>query len=158
MTREDILTEIRELFREDIIGVLDKSPKRVYIEIKPESIKKIARYVFKELEARFNIASGTDLRHKIEILYHFTVEDINLVISLRVKLDKRNPEINSIVSVCEAANWIEREMHELLGINFVGHPDLRRLLLPDEWPKGNYPLRSDYKEWDKNAIRDRGVD
>ena len=48
-------------------------------------------------------------------------------------------------------------MHEILGINFKGHPDLKRLLLPDDWPDGVYPLRRDYKEWDKNAIRDRGV-
>ena len=46
---------------------------------------------------------------------------------------------------------------KLLGINFKGHPDLRKLLLPDNWPEGVYPLRCDYKEWDKEAIRDRGV-
>ena len=94
----------------------------------------------------------------MEILYHFTLEDINLLISLRVKLDKsRKLEIDSLVPVLEGANWIEREMHELLGINFKGHPDLRRLLLSDDWPQGVYPLRCDYKEWDKKAIRDRGV-
>ena len=53
--------------------------------------------------------------------------------------------------------WIEREIHEILGINFKGHPDMRKLLLPEGWPEGVYPLRRDYKEWDKKAIRDRGV-
>jgi NADH:ubiquinone oxidoreductase subunit C len=93
----------------------------------------------------------------MEILYHFLIEDINLMISLRVKLQKPKLEIDSLVPVFEGANWIEREMHEILGINFKGHPDLKRLLLPDDWPDGVYPLRRDYKEWDKNAIRDRGV-
>jgi NADH:ubiquinone oxidoreductase subunit C len=98
-----------------------------------------------------------DTRRHIEILYHFILEDINLLISLRVKLPRDKAEIDSLVSVFEAANWIEREMHELLGINFKGHPDMRKLLLPDDWPEGTYPLRADYEEWDKKAIRDRGV-
>ncbi len=93
----------------------------------------------------------------MEILYHFTIEEINLLVSLRVKLSKANPEVDSLTPSFEAANWIEREMHEILGINFKGHPDMRKLLLPDDWPQGVYPLRTDYKEWDKKAIRDRGV-
>ena len=68
-----------------------------------------------------------------------------------------NPEIDSLAPLFEAANWVEREIHELLGINFRGHPDMRRLLLSDDWPQGVYPLRQDYQEWDPKAIRDRGV-
>ena len=48
-------------------------------------------------------------------------------------------------------------LYVVIGIDFPGHPDLRRLLLAREWPKGVYPLRRDYEEWDRNAIRDRGV-
>jgi len=157
MTREEILKDIKERFKDDIIEVLDKSKTRLYIEIKPKSIRRVAGYIFRDLGARFNIASGLDARFFMEILYHFTIEDINLVISLRVKLDKAKPEIESLAPLFEAANWIEREMHEMLGINFIEHPDLRKLLLPEGWPKGVYPLRRDYKEWDKGAIRDRGV-
>jgi Ni,Fe-hydrogenase III component G len=157
MTRAEILKDIREKFKEDIIDLFDKTSKRVYIEIKPESIKEVAKYIFKDLGARFNIASGVDAREHMEILYHFIFEEINLLISLRVKLDKSKLEIASLAPVFEAANWIEREIHEMLGINFKGHPDLRRLLLPEDWPNGVYPLRRDYKEWDKTAIRDRGV-
>jgi len=157
MTREEVLKNIEERFKKDIVELFDKSPKRVYIEIKPEALVKVARHIFKDLGARFNIASGVDARHHMEILYHFTIEDINLVISLRVKLDKAKLEVDSLAPVFEAANWIEREIHEILGINFKGHPDLRKLLLPETWPEGVYPLRRDYKEWDKKAIRDRGV-
>jgi len=157
MTREDVLKDLKTRFTDDIIDIFDKSAKRVYIEIKPQSITKVAKYIFKDLGARFNIASGVDARHHMEILYHFTIEDINLLISLRVKLQKSKLEVDSLAHIFEGANWIEREIHELLGINFKGHPDLRRLLLSDEWPEGVYPLRKDYKEWDKKAIRDRGV-
>jgi Ni,Fe-hydrogenase III component G len=157
MTREEIIKDLKQRFKADIVDFFDKSPKRVYIEIKPESLVKCASYIFKELKARFNIASGVDSRIAIEILYHFSLEYINLLVSLRVKLNRENPEIDSLTPVFKGANWIEREIHEILGVNFKGHPDLRRLLLPDEWPKGVYPLRCDYSEWDKNAIRDRGV-
>ena len=157
MNREEVLKKIREKFREDIVDFFDKSAKRVYIEIRPEAITKLASYIFKDLGARFNTASGVDARPHMEILYHFTIEALNLLITLRVKLEKSKPEINSLVPIMEGANWIEREIHEMLGIRFLGHPDLRRLLLSDDWPEGVYPLRCDYKEWDKKAIRDRGV-
>ncbi len=157
MTREEVLKDIRARFKQDIVDFFDKSAKRVYIEIKPEALTKVAGYIFQDLRARFNTASGIDARRHFEILYHFTFEDINLLVSLKVKLDKSRPEINSLVPLMEGANWIEREIHELLGIDFLGHPDLRRLLLSDDWPGGVYPLRCDYQEWDKGAIRDRGV-
>ena len=157
MTREEVLGDLRKKFKDDIVEILDERSKKVYIEIKQESLVKVASYIFKDLKARFNTASGVDMRNHMEILYHFLIEDINLLISLRVKLQKSKLEIDSLAPVFEGANWIEREMHEILGINFKGHPDLKRLLLPDDWPDGVYPLRRDYKEWDKNVIRDRGV-
>ncbi|MFH1836876.1 MAG: NADH-quinone oxidoreductase subunit C [Candidatus Omnitrophota bacterium] len=157
MSREEVLKNLQERFKDDIIKVFEKTSKRVYIEIRPGSLVKIVTHVFKDLGARFNIASGVDCRQHMEILYHFTFEDINLIISFRVKLELSDLEIDSLVPIFKAANWIEREINEMLGINFKGHPDLRRLLLPDDWPKGKYPLRADYEEWDKDAIRDRGV-
>ena len=157
MNREELLQILRERFSDAITGVYEKSEKRVYIQIKANAIVRIAEYLFKEIGARFNIASGVDGRNQMEILYHFTVEDIDLVISLRVTLPKTKLEIASLTSVFTAAHWIEREIHELLGVNFVGHPQLTRLLLPEDWPEGVYPLRKDYEEWDPNAVRDRGV-
>jgi Ni,Fe-hydrogenase III component G len=157
MTRDDVLAGIKEKFQSNIIDFFDKSPKRVYIEIQPDSLVAVATHIFKDLEARFHIASGVDVRSHLEILYHFSIESLNLLISLRVKLDKNDPRISSLAPVFKGANWIEREIHELLGIDFIGHPNLKRLLLAKEWPEGVYPLRTDYQEWDKNAIRDRGV-
>lgn len=157
MKRNDVLKDISKRFKEDIIDIFDKSSTRVYIEIKPSSLVRISEHIFKNLKARFSIASGIDARSHMEILYHFTFDDLNLVISLRVKLDKSKLEIDSLTPSLEAANWIEREISEMLGIKFKGHPDMRRLLLPDDWPEGVYPLRRDYKEWDKKAIRDRGL-
>ena len=157
MTREELVKEVKERFKQDIIEFSDRSPDRIYVEINPQAIVPVATYIFKDLKARFNIASGVDVRTHLEIIYHFTIEYLSLILSLRVKLDKTNPGIDSLAPVFKGANWIEREMWELLGIEFKGHPDLRRLLLSDEWPQGVYPLKQDYQEWDSNAIRDRGV-
>jgi len=157
MTREEILNTIKKKFSNDIVEFYEKSPKRVYIEIKPDSLLKIATYIFRDLEARFNTASGVDTRKHIEILYHFSIDYLNVLISLRVKIDREKPSIDSLANIIKGANWIEREMNELLGIEFRGHPELKRLLLADEWPEGVYPLRADYREWDEGAIRTRGV-
>jgi len=157
MNREELLHSIQEKFKGSIEDFLDKSQKRVYFEVDPKKIQEVTKYFFIDLDARFNIASGVHTRSGFEILYHFTIERLQLLISIRVKLDKDSPKIDSIASIIKGADWIEREMHELLGIDFTGHPNLERLLLPDDWPKGVYPLRTDYQEWDKNAIRDRGV-
>jgi Ni,Fe-hydrogenase III component G len=157
MNRQELLQTLRERFADAITGVYEKSAKRVYIQIKADSIVRMSEFLFKEIGARFNIASGVDGRNQMEILYHFTVEDIDLVISLRVTLPKTKLEIDSLTSVFTAAHWIEREIHELLGVNFVGHPQLTRLLLSEDWPEGVYPLRKDYQEWDPKAVRDRGV-
>jgi Ni,Fe-hydrogenase III component G len=157
MTREEVLQDLRDRFDEDIIDIYDKSPRRVYMEIKPRAIRWVGNHIFRELGARFNIASASDKPKHTEILYHFILENINLMINVRVKLDKENPKIRSLAPDIEAFNWIEREMSELLGIEFIGHPDPRRLLLADNWPEGVYPLKLDYDEWDDSAIRTRGV-
>jgi NADH-quinone oxidoreductase subunit C len=157
MTKAEILNDIKIRFKDDVTSVFEKSPQRVYFDIQAGALEKVSRHVFKELKARFNIASGVDAREHMEILYHFSFDEKDLIVSFRVRLDKSHLEIQSLAPLFEGANWIEREIHEILGINFIGHPDLRRLLLPDEWPEGVYPLRRDYQEWDKDAIRDRGV-
>ena len=157
LNRDEVLEGFKSGFKDDILDVFLKSPKRVYVEIKPSSIRRLTEHFIRTLGARFNIASGLDARDHMEILYHFTIEDANCIFSLRVKLPKNKLEIDSITPIFEGANWIEREITELLGIRFKGHPDMRKLLLPDEWPEGVYPLRRDYREWDKGAIRDRGV-
>jgi len=157
MTREEVIADLQSRFGDDIVELVDKSHNRVYMEINPRAITWVGTYIFRDLHARFNIASATDMPHHMEILYHFTIEDIDLMVNVRVKLPKDAPKIHSLASAIWALDWIEREMHELLGIEFIGHPDPRRLLLPDSWPEGVYPLRQDYREWDKTAVRDRGV-
>ncbi|MBX3175810.1 MAG: NADH-quinone oxidoreductase subunit C [Candidatus Hydrogenedentes bacterium] len=157
MNRESILNTLRARAGEDWVALEDKAPARAYAEIRAAALPRLARWLVSEAGARFNIASGVDGRDALEVLYHFTVEDIDLVLTLRVRVPKSDPVLPSLAEAMPAANWIEREISEMLGITFTGHPGMKRLLLPDDWPADSYPLRQDYAEWDAGAIRNRGV-
>ena len=122
-----------------------------------DDAKEVVRYLFKDMGARMSIASGVDTRPGIEILYHMAFDKDNMIVTVKVLVAKPDLKMPTFTDFMPAAAWIEREIHELLGINFLGHPNLERLLLPEEWPEGVYPLRRDYEEWDKTAVRDRGV-
>jgi NADH:ubiquinone oxidoreductase subunit C len=120
------------------------SERRVYADLDAASVREASRIMYEDIEARFQIASGVDTPEGIEILYHWALDGADAVVTLRTRVDRDAPEIDSITPVCVAAEWIEREMWELLGIKFRDHPDLRHLLLDDDWPQGQYPLRRDY--------------
>jgi Ni,Fe-hydrogenase III component G len=143
MKRREIIENIKVRSGKDMLDFIDRSERRVYFTIKKEILPKIARYLFDDVKARFSIASGVDTRKAIEILYHFSVDEIGLMVSLRVVLEKPNLEVDSLTPIMKCAEWIEREIHELLGVDFKGHPNLKHLLLKDDWPEGNYPLRRD---------------
>lgn len=79
---------------------------------------------------------------RFQLSYHILSHKLLERIRLRVMLDEQEPTIDSITSIWPGANFYEREVFDLFGIHFGGHPDLRRILLPEDW-KG-YPLRKDY--------------
>ena len=141
--REAIIENIKVRSGKDLVEFTDKSKNRVYFTINKKILPQIARYLFNEEKARFSTASGVDTRKAVEILYHFSVDDIGLYISLRVILEKPNLEVDSLLGLFKCAEWIEMEIHEMLGVNFKGHENLKHLLLKDDWPEGNYPLRRD---------------
>lgn len=139
-----IKDQIREKLTPKIIDWYEHSPRRVYILIKPQDLKEVAKYLFRDLGFRFSIASGIDTPGGIEILYHFSFDETGMLLSVRVLIeDKKNPQIDSLATLFPAAEWIEREIWEMLGVKFIGHPNLKHLLLIDDWPQGKYPLRHD---------------
>ncbi|HPM43679.1 MAG TPA: NADH-quinone oxidoreductase subunit C [Candidatus Omnitrophota bacterium] len=145
MNIDELLSKIQGKFGQDILNLYKKNDKRAYIDIYPKDIVAMTRYLFKDLGLRFNIASAVDDFDGLEVLYHFSLDRAGVVVSVRVILkDKLNPSIDTITKVTRSAWWIEREMHELFGINFNDNEDLRPLLLSDDWPKGVYPMRKDF--------------
>ena len=145
MKIDEIIKSINSRFGDKILNINKKSEKRAYIDIYPKDITEMVRYIFKEHSFRFNTATGVDDFDAIEILYHFSHDPSNITISIRASIkDKQDPHIDTITAITRSAWWIERELHELFGIEFNGNSDLRPLLLPDDWPKGVYPLRKDF--------------
>jgi NADH:ubiquinone oxidoreductase subunit C len=75
-------------------------------------------------------------------VYHLSsLEDYSTVVNVRTYISRENPEISSVSSVFKVAELYEREVFDLLGIKFVGHPNLKRLLLPEDVPEDYHPLR-----------------
>ncbi|PIP12707.1 MAG: hypothetical protein COT45_01650 [bacterium (Candidatus Stahlbacteria) CG08_land_8_20_14_0_20_40_26] len=140
---EDI---VKEKLGNRVLNWEKKNERRYYIEIQKENLQESVGILFRDLGLRFSIASGVDIIDNFEILYHFSSDHEDKFFSLRVKINKENPEVPSISGIITAAKWIEREIWELLGINFVGHPGLKRLLLAEDWPEGVCPLRKDYNK------------
>jgi NADH-quinone oxidoreductase subunit C len=145
MTREEIAATIKGKFGGKIKRFHDKSAKRIYIDVDRKDLADLARLVFKEMGARFNIATAADHPKDIEIMYHFDFDEAGLIVTIRTYAPKDDCEIESLLPLMKGAEWIEREIHELFGVEFKNHPDMKPLLLPDDWPKDKYPLRKDYK-------------
>ena len=134
--------KIKERLGTKIKAWQEHSARRIYFTIDKLDIVETVRFLFRDLGMRFSIASGSDTPEALEILYHFSNDASGEIYSVRVFIeDKLNPEVDSIAPLFPGAEWIEREMWEMLGINFKGHPNLKRLLLADDWPDGVYPLR-----------------
>ncbi len=79
---------------------------------------------------------------RFEVVYHLHSIERKQRLRLKCRLGGENPEIDSVTPVWRGANWYEREVFDLFGIRFKGHPDLRRILLPEDWE--GHPLRKDY--------------
>jgi len=89
--------------------------------------------------------SGVDrfpLEPRFEVNYHLLSIEKRLRLRLKVKLSSADPVVHSVTGVWPTANWHEREVYDMFGVQFEGHPDLRRILMPDEWE--GHPLRKDY--------------
>jgi len=99
-------------------------------------------------ELKFNLltdATALDrypLEPRFELNYQLVSIPLRQKLRIRVKLNGSDPVVDSLVPVWAGANWLEREIFDMFGIQFTGHPDLRRILLPDDWE--GHPLRKDY--------------
>jgi hypothetical protein len=85
--------------------------------------------------------SGLDLGEKIGLMYHIRTN--GTVVTIRTEVPKENPKIPSITSINPGASFHEREVADLFGVVFQGHPNPARLVLPEDWPENLYPLRKD---------------
>lgn len=134
-----VLEQVKKRFSK--IAVDEKNQKRTYITADNETAKAIVVCLFAELKVRLSTITGVDTRAGVELLYHLAADNEARVITVRTLVQKPELEMSSVTPEIPAAEWIEREIAEMLGVKFTGHPNMATLLLPDDWPAGVYPLR-----------------
>ena len=117
---------------------------RMFIKTDLTKTKEVIRYL-KENFGMIHITTITaiDAGESIELLYHFFTRETT--ITIKTSVAKNNPVIDTITPIIPGAILYEREIQDLLGIKVKGHPDPRRLVLPEDWEEGVYPLRKEYK-------------
>ena len=146
MLQEELKNRLSEV-KDKLIGIEETTERRIYLLCESKNAYAVNKFLFEDLALRFVIITGIDSDDCFEILYHFSNDETGCVITVKAFIrDREKPSIESIAPFVPAAEWIEREIHDLLGIDFENHPNLRRLILADNWPEGVYPLRKEVKK------------
>jgi len=151
------MTTVKEAVRllEDKLGnkVMEcktPEPRRTYVLIKSGYHRDAISLLLETLsETGISTITGTDLGNEIELNYHIRCR--GSVITIKNRVPKEKPQIMTITDLIPGATLYEREVFDLLGVIFEGHPHLERLVLSDDWPEGSYPLR---KDWDPTVLEE----
>src|SRR5438046_5834362 len=124
-----------------------KTLKGEFLGLEVESTNLVAVFRFLRDQLGFDLLScisGVDMLDHLETVYHVRSTTSGQLLQIKVRLDHAKPEVDSVVSVWPTANWLERETYDLFGIRFTGHPDLRRMLLDDDFE--GYPLLKSFHQ------------
>jgi NADH-quinone oxidoreductase subunit C len=141
------LTRLQESFPEEILGTHSRLGEDTAI-LKPEALARVARFLKQDPQLRFDFLMDlTAVDHwkrkpRFELVYHLYSRSKNVRLRLKAPLGGSSPEAPSVTPLWPAANWYEREVFDMFGIRFRGHPDLRRILMYEEFQ--GHPLRKDY--------------
>jgi len=118
------------------------------VVVSREHLMRAAAYLASEPSLHFSFLSDITtvdrfpLEPRFEVNYHLLSLDRNERLRLKVRLDGSDPSVHSVTEIWPTANWHERENYDLMGIRFEGHPELSRILMPDDWE--GHPQRKDY--------------
>jgi len=142
----DAVNKVVEQFK-DFVSPYPNHTKEATVVAKKEKLLEVLKYLKTEDSLKFDYLSDLTAVHfpendfQIVVVYHlYSTERKD---SLRVKVELKDGEtLESAVSIWPAANWMEREAYDLMGVKFENHPNLKRILLPDEWE--GHPLRKEY--------------
>ncbi len=160
-TPEEIFEMLKSKFGEDILELKPAQPLDAIVSVNPLKIKEICIFLYYDKSLSFDSlmclsavddANGEKVKDERDIetinggtlSIYYSLDSIKLrhKITLKISVPRENPETYSVESVWKCADWHEREAYDMFGIKFIDHPDLRRILLPDDWE--GYPLRKDY--------------
>ncbi len=149
---EQTINIVRQEYQGDIQDAGTMGLHEVVFTVPAGDIVAFATYVLNRGWWHLATISGQDLGEVIQLLYHFNANEPPSV-TIKTSVPKAAPKIASITPAIPAATMYEREVHDLLGVQFEGHPKLARLVLSDDWPDDVFPLR--LEELAKQAERDK---
>ena len=147
MTHQEISNRLKECFPDGILEIRDASPADSFVKIDLKMWKEIALFLRDDPAMQFDFMmclSGMDYgKNTLGAVYNIYSMRQGHKINLKIDVSADIPEIPSVAEIWPTANWHEREAYDMFGIRFIGHPDMRRILMPDDWE--GHPLRKDYQ-------------
>jgi NADH-quinone oxidoreductase subunit C len=150
MTKDELKNYLTSRYP-DKLTLLDKGRYDLLFEVKVEDIHDVAKALRDDENVKFDYLcnlGGIDTKEHFEVIYNIASISKNHRLDLKITMPYENAEVVTVQDIWPAANWYEREMWELYGINIKGHDNLKRFLLPDNWDQGN-PMR---KNWDSPDV------
>jgi NADH-quinone oxidoreductase subunit C len=148
MTTNEIHERLKARFGEDV-GPLSEPKVDSFCVVKRERIVDVCRFLKTEPGLEFDFledltAVDWPKKNLVEVVYHLLSFSHRHTFVVKVEADRAAPTVPTVCVVWKGANWFAREVYDLFGVDFAGHPDLRRIMLPDDW--NGHPLRKDYQE------------
>ena len=151
----EILSLLLENFGPTVIIGTDENAQPAAVLVAPAAVDRVCRFLHESEQTYFDQLScitGLDNGPEagsLELIYNLYSIPFNLHLMLKVLLTRNTasgelPQLPTVSNIWRTADWHEREVYDMVGIRFEGHPDLRRILLPSDWE--GHPLRKDYRE------------
>ncbi|MCP8309924.1 MAG: NADH-quinone oxidoreductase subunit C, partial [Candidatus Methylarchaceae archaeon HK01M] len=137
------IIDLRSTLKRDFLGYEKVRTGRYVITIRREMISEAIQILLRKHRARFSALTAVDIGLDLELLYHMSIGEEYY--NLKTVIPKEVLELPSITNIIPGANWSEREVQDLFGVEFKGHPDPRSLIVPFEWSKEKIPLRKPMK-------------
>ncbi|HTG01914.1 MAG TPA: NADH-quinone oxidoreductase subunit C [Nitrospirota bacterium] len=145
MELHNFITLIQERLAGKVLSVAEMKNDDVMITTDREHFAEVVAILKNNSSFRFSTLmnqSGADYTDTLAVMVNLYSGFLRRKVTVKAFLQRENPEIDSLVPLFRGIDWYERETFDMFGIRFLGHPNLKRLLLPDDWE--GYPLRKDY--------------
>jgi NADH/F420H2 dehydrogenase subunit C len=141
MSAEEVAGEMKKKFPEADVRIPRAS--RLTASVKKDVLLDVCSFLKDAGFDHLSSIAGVDRAENFEVAYFLWSYEKKILVTLKTAVQKENPRIQSVIKIWEGANWHEREAYDMFGIVFEGHPDLRRILMPEDFV--GHPLRKDFK-------------
>ena len=145
MNKEELKVKLAELLP---TATFDESGEWLTINVTPADLSSTAEILRNKVELSFDYLfcqTCVDWKTHLTMVYHLESTQYRHQVVMKIQLDRNKPEIETVSHIWRTAEFNERETYEMFGVNFLNHPDLRLLILPDGW-EGRNPMRKDFED------------